>query len=252
MGDIQYDDDVPQLSAFALGALQDFMIERDQAAKQFEELKLVAEEEDDIVVDDEDNKNGNIVKLSMEAFTEDWNASQFWYNDATATALARQLLDGATDETRIAVVSTPSVFVQIKNLLATPEYQVRPEVKLLEYDERFAVFKEYVPYDFAMPTRLPPHLKGRFDRIILDPPFLSEDCQTKSALTLRWLARSWDGSSQLIICTGERLQDLIKKLYGRAGVRATDFDVVHAGLKNEFYCYANFEKRGVWQWKSSG
>lgn len=38
---------------------------------------------------------------------------------------------------------------------ATPEYQVRPEVKLLEYDERFAVFKEYVPYDFAMPTRLP-------------------------------------------------------------------------------------------------
>lgn len=69
-------------------------------------------------------------------------------------------------------MSTPSVFVQIKNLLvrtriggmpkgctnigqATPEYQVRPEVKLLEYDERFAVFKEYVPYDFAMPTRLP-------------------------------------------------------------------------------------------------
>ena len=35
------------------------MIERDQAAKQFEELKLVAEEEDDIVVDDENNNNGN-------------------------------------------------------------------------------------------------------------------------------------------------------------------------------------------------
>lgn len=80
---------------------------------------------------------------------------------------------------------------------------------------------------------------------------MHELTQPTAALTLRWLARSWDGSSQLIICTGERLQDLIKKLYGRAGVRATDFDVVHAGLKNEFYCYANFEKRGVWQWKSS-
>lgn len=56
-------------------------------------------------------------KLSMDAFTEDWNASQFWYSDETATVLARQLLDGATDETRIAVVSAPSAFIQLKNLL---------------------------------------------------------------------------------------------------------------------------------------
>lgn len=53
----------------------------------------------------------------MEAFTEDWNVSQFWYSDETATILARQLLDGATDETKIAVVSAPSAFIQLKNLL---------------------------------------------------------------------------------------------------------------------------------------
>lgn len=53
----------------------------------------------------------------MEAFTEDWNASQFWYSDETATVLAKQLLDGATDETRIAVVSAPSAFIQLKNLI---------------------------------------------------------------------------------------------------------------------------------------
>lgn len=53
----------------------------------------------------------------MDAFTEDWNASQFWYSDETATALARQLLDGATDETCIAVVSAPSAFIQLKNLV---------------------------------------------------------------------------------------------------------------------------------------
>jgi len=53
----------------------------------------------------------------MDAFTEDWNASQFWYNDDTATVLARQLLEGATDNTKIAVVSAPSAFIQLKNLL---------------------------------------------------------------------------------------------------------------------------------------
>lgn len=53
----------------------------------------------------------------MDAFTEDWNASQFWYSDETATVLARQLLDGASDDTKIAVVSAPSAFIQLKNLL---------------------------------------------------------------------------------------------------------------------------------------
>ena len=72
----------------------------------------------------------------MDMFSEDWNASQFWvkmahsdatsifpfvhyvqYRDETATLLAEQLLDGATDDTAIAVVSAPSVFIQLKNIL---------------------------------------------------------------------------------------------------------------------------------------
>jgi len=59
------------------------------------------------------------VDLSMDSFTEDWNESQFWYSDETAKTLAEQLLDGATAETRIAVISAPSVFVAMKNLLVS-------------------------------------------------------------------------------------------------------------------------------------
>jgi hypothetical protein len=95
-----------QLSGDALSALKDFYGERDARQKQFEALKSQAE-------DDFDGK------LSMDAFTEDWNVSQFWYSDETATVLARQLLEGATDETRIAVVSAPSAFIQLKNLLVS-------------------------------------------------------------------------------------------------------------------------------------
>ncbi len=87
-----------------MGALKEFYGEQDARQKQFEDLRDQAEDE-------------FAGKLSMNAFTEDWNASQFWYSDETATLLARQLLDGATDQTRIAVVSAPSVFVQLKNLL---------------------------------------------------------------------------------------------------------------------------------------
>ena len=135
----------------------------------------------------------------MDAFTEDWNASQFWYSDETAMVLARQLLDGATDETRIAVVSAPSAFIQLKNLLVrnlgqregkiltsvqnSGEVKCRPQIKLLEFDERFAVFKEFVRYDFEKAIQLPAEMKASFDVIICDPPFLSQDCQTKGTFS---------------------------------------------------------------------
>ncbi|KAF2629901.1 hypothetical protein BU25DRAFT_489318 [Macroventuria anomochaeta] len=234
------DDEMPQLSGDALSALKEFYGERDARQKQFEALKSQAE-------DDFDGK------LSMDAFTEDWNVSQFWYSDETATVLARQLLDGATDETRIAVVSAPSAFIQLKNLLASGEYKCRPQVKLLEIDERFGVFKEFVHYDFEKAIQLPAELKGSFDRIIVDPPFLSDDCQTKATLTVRWLAKGWTFDAvRIIACTGERMESIITgKLYGKVGVKTTDYDIKHAkGLSNEFRTYANFEC-DAWKWAKS-
>jgi len=69
--------------------------------------------------------------------------------------LAEQLLEGATPETRIAVVSAPSVFIQVKNLLISKGCAAIPKISLLEYDERFGVFPEFIHYDFAAPFRLP-------------------------------------------------------------------------------------------------
>lgn len=224
-----------QLSADTLALLKEFYGEKDARQKHFEDLKTKAE-------DDFDKQH-----FSMDAFTEDWNASQFWYTDETASLLARQLLHQASDETSIAVVSAPSVFIQLKNLLASDFSDIKPEVVLLEFDKRFSVFKEFIAYDFAHPTRLPERLKGHFDSIICDPPFLSEDCQTKAALTVRWMSKLWqewteDSNGRLIVCTGERMESLIHKLYGKARIRTTSFEPKHAkGLSNEFRCYANFD-----------
>ncbi|KAF2237456.1 hypothetical protein EV356DRAFT_539433 [Viridothelium virens] len=229
-----------QLPADTLAALREFNEERDLRAKQFAALQDQAE------------SDFSEKPFSMEAFSEDWNASQFWYRDETAKTLARALLENANHQTRIGVVSAPSVF-------STVEASERPMIVLLEYDERFGVFKqEFVHYDFQQPLKLPVDLKGSFDRLICDPPFLSEDCQTKAALTVRWLCRSWSSPSQspgdydgqrILVCTGERMQSVVEKLYGKAGVRTTTFDVRHAkGLSNEFRCYANFEN-DQWKWR---
>lgn len=57
------------LSGSALDALKEFYADRDARQKQFEELKAQVEGEFDETAQK---------PLSMEAFTEDWNSSQFW------------------------------------------------------------------------------------------------------------------------------------------------------------------------------
>ncbi|KAK6443615.1 Protein-lysine N-methyltransferase efm5 [Oleoguttula sp. CCFEE 5521] len=231
------DDDVPVLSADTLRLLQDFQSEKDTREKQFQDLKANAEAKFD---DD--------AALTMDAFAEDWQVSQFWYSDETAQTLARQLLDGVDADSGIAVVSAPSVYVQLRKLLK--DSVARPRLVLLEIDQRFEVFgSDFVPYDFQNPLKLPADLKGKFDRIICDPPFLSDECQTRTALTVRYLSRSWTAEDLMLIsCTGERMNETMLRLYGKLRVKPTDFEVRHSkGLSNEFRCYSNFEC-SAWQW----
>ncbi|KAI5361439.1 Putative DNA methylase, N-6 adenine-specific, S-adenosyl-L-methionine-dependent methyltransferase [Septoria linicola] len=240
------DDDILQLPADTLAALAEFQSERDAKVKEFENLKTKAE-------NDFENGSG---KLSMDLFGEDWNASQFWYTDDTARLLAQQLLKDATDESAIAVVSAPSVYVALRNILAENQSTIKPTLCLLEYDRRFEVVgADFEFYDFQQPLRLSSSLKGKFDRIICDPPFLSEDCQTKTALTARYLAKAWETQAEqdlrFISCTGERMESHIVRIYAKIGVKTTTFEPEHSkGLGNEFRCYSNFECDS-WRWRSS-
>ncbi|RQM08328.1 hypothetical protein DH86_00003825 [Scytalidium sp. 3C] len=226
------------LSSTALDALREFYSDRDARLKAFEDLKAAAEDEAGAA------ETANRAPLTMEAFAENWNDSQFWYSDETAKTLADELLRDVDSSTSIAVVSAPSVFVQLKNALQGKAAGQRPKIYLLEFDERFTVFgEEFIFYDFNNPFKLPP------------------------AMTVRWLSKLWGGvrangkdagagaadtvrSPRLILCTGERMESLVTKLYRPQGLQTTTFLPVHSkGLSNEFYCYANFECN-AWKWRS--
>lgn len=223
-----------RLNPSALAALQDFYSERSARESELAKLSAAAERAYD-------------EKLTMDVFAEDWQASQFWYTESTASTLARAVLGCGSKA--IAVVSAPSVYVALRNeLLLTPESE-RPRVVLLEVDERFAVFGgDFVRYDFNRPTALPGELKAAFDCVVCDPPFLAEDCQTRTAMTVRWLSSGGAGKEgkeeervRMVTCTGERMTPLVHRLYGQQGLRTTTFLPEHAkGLSNEFRCFANF------------
>lgn len=93
-----------------------------------------------------------------------------------------------------------------------------------------------------------PELKGKVNRLLIDPPFLEEECQRKSSETAHALlsddkdslTKSGSKKYRLMSCTGERMRDIIKKVY--PDTQMTDFYPEHAnGLSNEFACYASFE-----------
>lgn len=80
------------LSSHALAALAEFHAEKDAHEKTFEKLRtgaapragaglgVVEPEDEDPVAEDADDQ-----PLSMAAFTEDWNESQFWVRKTTCT-----------------------------------------------------------------------------------------------------------------------------------------------------------------------
>lgn len=85
----------------------------------------------------------------------------------------------------------------------------RIQVQLFEYDQRFeAKYREqFVHYDYNQPHSVPGELRGVFDCIIADPPFLADECLVKVAQTMKLLASG--PSTKIVLCTGLVMQELV-------------------------------------------
>ncbi|XP_018595462.1 EEF1A lysine methyltransferase 1 [Scleropages formosus] len=199
------DDDTPRLSSAALTALQEFYSE---------ESRRGAPQTDEFAVGSVD---------------EDWSKSQFWYGEETAERLAEEVAREAGEGGRVACVSTPSVYQKLKQRRA----DVLPV--LLEYDRRFSIYgEEFVFYDYSNPLFLPPEVTAHsFDMVIADPPYLSQECLSKVAVTVRFLTKG-----KVLLCTGAIMEEDAEKLLG---VKMCSFLPKHnRNLANEFRCYVNY------------
>ena len=197
-------DDIPRLPPDTLAILNEFYEEQNEKAKK--------EEHGDI--------------------GEDWQLSQFWYDDHTATTLGKEVLEIGKNG-RICCLCSPTLYKKLQELK-----QGDREVYLFEYDKRFAVFGEdFVFYDYNEPLNLPKHIsKNSFDVVFADPPFLTEECFSKVAKTVEYLMKD-----KLIICTGLRMQDVVEKLLQ---ARPCRFIPQHkSNLMNAFRCYTNYDSK---------
>eukprot|EP00835_Amoeboradix_gromovi_P001668 NODE_81_length_22753_cov_0.207072.p9 type:complete len:232 gc:universal NODE_81_length_22753_cov_0.207072:4446-5141(+) len=161
-------------------------------------------------------------------FQEDWNLSQFWYNECTA----RQLAEEASGNEVAGFISSPSAYMQYKKIYNLAESY------LFEFDERFSCFEDHVHYDYKEPYNINEKYYKKFDVLVIDPPFLSEECFTKTMKTATLLAKA---NCKFIICTGKVMEPLVNKL---AGAKIVNFEPRHEnGLSNDFSCFLNYESK---------
>jgi len=116
------------------------------------------------------------------------------------------------------------------------------KIYLFEYDERFeklvATPDKYVKYDYNMPLLFPAALRGAIDRVLADPPFLSEECLTRTAFTMKSLLKD-QNASDIIVCTGSKMEELLLELF--PALTRVDFEPKHkGGLANSFACFRNY------------
>ncbi|CAG8520423.1 4084_t:CDS:2, partial [Diversispora eburnea] len=139
----------------------------------------------------------------------------------------------------IACISTPTVFVKLKSMIES----LNRSIYLFEFDTRFDIYgNNFIKYDYMNPTKFQEASKFRnkFDFIMIDPPFLSEDCCTKSIITTRWLGKE---DCKILLCTGAIMRDFVNRLIK---AHMTTFYPLHkGGLANEFRCYINYESKNI-------
>lgn len=203
------DDEELMLHPSTMAALADFLREREDRER---ELKCSTEHD-------------AVLKVSFE---EDWQLSQFWYDEQTTDLLVKGALNSTQPDGRIALISCPTLYGKLKQNCG------ERQVTLFEYDDRFKIYgSDFVPYNYKYPLDLPRGMSGRFDLVIADPPFLSEECLTKTALTIKFLSKR-----DIVLCTGAVMAELAGRLLD---VKVCDFIPRHKNnLANEFHCYSNF------------
>lgn len=162
------------------------------------------------------------------SFDEDWQLSQFWYDDDTTDSLVKVGLKCTEPDSKIALISCPTIYTKLKKCCGDRQ------VTLFEYDDRFKVFgTDFVHYNYKLPLDIPREMASNYDLVIADPPFLSDECLTKTAVTIKYLAKK-----NVILCTGAVMKELAERLLD---VKKCIFIPHHKNnLANEFYCYSNF------------
>lgn len=112
-------------------------------------------------------------------------------------------------------------------------------MKIFEFDERFNSLGEdfqFYDYNKAVEENYLAEFATSFDLIIVDPPFLSEECLEKTSLIVKRLMKV---NGLIVLNTGSVQRELAAKFLN---LKESSYRPQHKNnLGNEFSSFANFD-----------
>lgn len=119
-------------------------------------------------------------------------------------------------------------------------------MKIFEFDKRFESFGEdfqFYDYNEALEENHLIAYASKFDLVIADPPFLSEECLEKTSLIVKRLIKD---EGLIVLNTGSIQKEFAKKFLD---LKETNYQPQHKNnLANEFTSFANFDLDKFMQW----
>jgi hypothetical protein len=113
--------------------------------------------------------------------------------------------------------------------------------------QRVQALGNFTYYDYKAPDDVPEGLHHSFGVVVADPPYLSQECLQKTAVTMRLLAKDVE-RSRFYLLTGAVMREPAAQLLG---LRPATFRPQHKNkLGNEFCLFTNCkpsERLGGWE-----
>jgi len=130
-----------------------------------------------------------------------------------------------------AFLSTPSIFFSLK------DKDVKAKSKVFDFDEEFGKKDpaSFVKFDFNKVELLPDELRGTFDMVVIDPPYITEEVWAKYAEASRFLLKE---GGLILGSTIDENADFLKELLN---VRRTVFRPSIPNLVYQYSFYVNYE-----------
>ena len=165
---------------------------------------------------------------------EDGDFNQYWYTRHTIAVLADEVEQAGG---RCAFLATPSVYFSLGSETSLAAGAV------FDLDPRFGPPTEkkggtYVCYDFNEPAAFPTELRGAFDMVVIDPPFIVEEVWVKFAETAKLLLRE---GGKVLCTTVPENAPFMETLLGVMPQRFWPaMRTIAGGLPYQYVVYANY------------
>lgn len=172
-------------------------------------------------------------QLFLEGTPEDSALNQYWYSKSSMKVLCEAIAEALTTygKQKVAFLSTPSLY------FAMP-IDIRHKCCLFEFDTIWAKDKGFQKYDFNKPLDVKEAIRGTFDMVVIDPPFITHDCWEKYKETVSLLLTDKDGL--VMATTVTENEKLMNTLFG------AEPNVFRPDIPNLVYrykLYTNFDSK---------